>query len=340
MRRTLTLLILSGGLLLAPSALASPWGLDVEGGSYISWWFTSDDDDDEEYTGHAIDYEAEPASSWAAACALRYGNHDVFGLSITGPFGSAPEQEEVIEKTTSATTALQDYIAFLQLFGVVSPESTGFLKFLSGLRLDYRRLFFYGKGIAVEQAVFASRNSGLIALNVGDEFQYQANFEDWYLTLIRFGPVDRHLRLGLYRSVLEKPHETMEYAYDEGGNLVVETRLSGTGAFAQVGTDSWDFLLRVGQVDFEPQGEVDRSVYGGSGSFSMLMEFGWNPSIVLAGPPADGRYTLPRLALMPVVGLLFRADYLNPENGDAGSAEGELSMDILVDAGARVVWRF
>jgi len=323
LRFILPALGLLGVLLLAQSATASSWGFDLEGGTSATWWFTSDDDDSEEGVGHAIDYEAEPASSWTAAGALRYGNHRVVGLSVTQPFGDAPEQTEAVAKTTSATTALQDYIAFLQLVGLVNPESDGFVTFLAGLRLDYRRL------------------SGLVPLAVGDEIQLRANFEDWYLTVLRFQSRGRDLRIGLYKSVLEKPHETLEGAIGTDVNLVIETRLSGGGVFVQGVSSSWDFLLRAGTVDFEPQGDLEgQRVFGGSGSFSMLMEFGWNPNIVLAGPPTDGSHSLPRLVVQPAVGFLFRADYLNPENEAAGSAYGELSMDILVDAGARVVWRF
>jgi hypothetical protein len=333
--------------LLGQNVFASDWGLHVKGGASATWWFTSDDDDDEAHTGHAIDYEAEPASSWLAEVIIRHGNRDLFslnelfGVSATGPFGTAPRQSEVIERTESPITALEDYLVFLQLFGLLSPEASGLADFLAGLRLDYRRATFYGRGVAVEQALFASRESGLVPLNVGDEFQLRAEFEDWYLTLLRFVPQNRDLRIGVYRSVLEKPHETMEWIGGDEGALVVETRLSGVGVFFQAVSRSWDFLFRVGGVDFEPLGDLeDLQAYGGKGSFSMLMEFGWNPNLVLAGPPADGSYTLPRLVVRPALGFQFRADYLSPEDPEANSAEGELSMDILTDLGVQVAWRF
>jgi len=328
--------------LVAADAKASGWGLNLEGGATYAGWFTSDDDDNEEGVGHAIDYEAGGAQSWSVGASIRYGDLDVFGLDVTRPFGETPEQQEIIEKTTSATTAAQDYIAFLQMAGILSPESSGFTRFLSGLRLDYRRFYFHGKAAAVERAVFASRESGEILLEVGDEFQYEANFEDWYFTLVRLATSDgRVIRLGAYHSVLEKPHETMEWAHDSGGaDLVVETRLTGRGIFMQGGKTSWDFLLRLGTVDFEAMGDLDQRVYRGEGSFAMAMEFGWHPRIVLAGAPASGRFSEPRVALEPAAGFLFRADYLNPEFGEAGSADGELSMDILVEAGVRLVWRF
>lgn len=330
-------------LLLATAApiQAQGWGLALEGGAAYTGWFTSDDDDNEEGVGHAIDYKANAAQSWSASVAITRGDLDVIGFDVVYPLGDVPDQEEIIEKTDEATIALQDYLVFFQLAGLIGPESTGLTRLLAGLRLDYRRFYFNGEAETVEDAVFATSDGTPLALDPGDVFQFETNFEDWYLTLLRIGSPRGALRLGVYKSVLEKPHETMEYAHGSlGSSLVVASRLEGRGAFMHGSTPTWDFMVRGGTVDFEPQGTVEQPVFGGEGSLALAIEMQCHPRLVLMGPPADRRFNEPRLSISPSFGFMFRADYLNPEDGEAGSADGELSMDIIAQAGVRGVLRF
>ncbi len=76
----------------------------------------------------------------------------------------------------------------------------------SGLRLEYWRHLFHGGGTAVEQSIFAGRDSDGLLLNRGDTIEFTADFEGWNLSLPLFGdPRDLEFRAVIYRSVIRKP---------------------------------------------------------------------------------------------------------------------------------------
>ena len=67
------------------------------------------------------------------------------------------------------------------------------------------------------------------------------------------------MRVGGYRSVLDKPHESIIELVTETGDwaaLIVETRLTGWGGFAQLESPRASFLLRLGTVDFDARGDL------------------------------------------------------------------------------------
>jgi hypothetical protein len=317
-------------------------GLKVDAESQYSMWFTSDDDDNEENTGHAIDYDSEGAATWSIAGALRYKDGTWIGGRIQRPFGNAVHQDEILEKTTTATTSLEDYMFYLEFFPLRKISSNPFVVFLSKLRLDYRRNYYFGKGTAVETSIFANRAGEKILLNVGESFQFRADFQDWYLYIMRKRMANGgQFHFGFYRSVLKKPHESIintsgpapDYT---NGDLVVETKITGYGLAFRLERASFYSLFRVGIVEFEPQADIKEfQLYQSKGSFAFLMDLRWTPRFNLSG--TSKRHTI---YLSPTMGFLFRFDLLNSNTEGLSVIDTELSMDILIDAGLRFQWMF
>lgn len=317
-------------------------GTDLKARSHLSVWFTSDDDDDEEYTGHAIDYESEPVASWTVEGSLRLNNTRFLGGRIQRPFSNAPGHDMVFQKTERTTNTIEDYLIYLDLFPFGINTDNSLIKFISGLRFDYRRNFFHGTGYAVETSVFADRNGNMAYLENDDSFEFQADFKDWYLSFLKVRVIeDRYFRFGIYKSVLKKPHESILTATvgdDQQGTLIVDTKFSGYGAFWLIDTDALYFMLRMGSVKFEPQGDVDEyMLYKSKGSFAMLMDLAWSPRINLSGLFGS---KLNKVYLSPSMGFLFRADCLNSDTSGLAIADSELSMDIILDFGIRFQWLF
>lgn len=316
-----------------------PLGFNFEAQSQMSLWFTSDDDDNEEYTGHAIDYETDGAKTWMVAGAIKWHGQNLFGGRVIRPYSDTPEQRAILEKTTTAVTTLEDYLIYLDLLGFGYGSDNSLLRFLSGLRLDYRRNYYHGRGTAVEYSIFASRSGEMTPLDIEDTFQFQADFRDWYLSFLKLQVrPGRFFRFGGYKSVLKKPHESiLEITTPDGRsrNLIVETKLSGYGGFGRIDMDSFYFLLRIGAVKFEPQGDIEEYMfYKSQGSFAMLMDLRWGPQIRLA------RSLNNKIYLVPMFGLLFRADSLNSDTSGLAIIDSELSMDIILDFSLRFRWNF
>lgn len=312
------------GVLFADNPLAArTWTLEAQGGVASSWWFTSDDDDDEEHVGHAIDYKVQESRHLSAVGMLRHHDRELCALWVNVPFDSNRIEGAIIDR------------GLFDVAGLIGPDPGIVLQLVSGLRLEYRRSRLWGSGRAVVDAVLIDSHGRQAALPVGEEFEFDVDFEDWYASLFGVRSEDYRISLGWYHSELNKPHEAFDPA-----DHVIESRLVGQGVFLQGATSSFDGMIRGGTVEFEPQGGPVQGVFQGKGSVSFLAEFNLSPALTLMGPARGTTSRLPRLALMPVVGAMFRADYVNPANGEPGSAEGELSMDILARIEIRLIGRF
>ncbi len=340
---TLVILLVKVNPAVAIDLFGMDVGTDIKARSHFSVWFTSDDDDDEEYTGHAIDYESEPVASWTVEGNLTLNKNRFFGGRIQRPFEDTPEHNIILRKNESGTSSFEDYLIYLDLLPLGVGSENGFIRFLSGLRFDYRRNYFQGIGIAVEQSVFADRNGVMTYLDLDDSFEFQADFKDWYLCILKKNIIEnKYIRFGIYRSVLKKPHEsilTASTGEGQTGDLIVDTRLTGKGVFGLIDTDSFYFLLRMGSVKFEPLGDVDQyMLYKSKGSFGMLMDLYWSPRINLSGLIGGGNIS--KLYLSPSMGFLFRADHMNSDTTNLAIIDSELSMDIIIDLGLRIQWLF
>ncbi len=133
-------------------------GFEARGETRFNWWFNSDDDDSEEYTGHAIDYNSEGLQTWQVSGAITWAEEPLIGGSYERPFHDTPEQRELIKKTTRSEISLNRYLIYLQLPILREFSDAPLIEFLSQVRLDYTRRQFYGRGEAVEPAVYVSRD--------------------------------------------------------------------------------------------------------------------------------------------------------------------------------------
>jgi len=316
-------------------------GFQTQGQTQFNWWFTSDDDDDEEYTGHAIDYDVEGLQTWSASGAITWNSMPLFGGSMERPFRDTPRQREILKKTTEIQFSIERYLLFLQLTFLRDFTDSGLIAFLSGLRLDYYRHLFFGRGEAVETALFVPRSGEELLLSRYDEFRFKALFQDWNFSFLSYGTHPRGVfRFGLYRSQINKPHETTMMVFlDEGdAALVMETELTAYGIFVDIESRILHSIIKIGTADFKSMAQTEtydpfKSKGGFDFQFYLKMQA---PFALFRGPslPYNGFY------ITPQAGIQFRADYLNTPDQPGIQDVGELSMDIILMAGITIEWLF
>ncbi len=312
-------------------------GFELQGETKFNWWFNSDDDDSEEYTGHAIDYHSEGLQTWQVSGAITWDEDPLFGGSIERPFDDSPEQREIIKKTTESQFSLNRYLIFLQLPFLRDFSDAPLIRFLSQVRVDYTRRQFYGRGEAVESAVYVPREGEALLLSAQDEFSYKTTFQDWTISLLKTG----HFRFGVYRSQINKPFETNSEVPFEGTGLnalVMETKLTSYGLFADVKSRTIHSMIKLGTVDFESMAstkEYDPAIFNESGIDLQIFLNITTPFTVFRGPslPQNGFFITPHF------GFEFRADFID-KTDEKGNDIGELSMDIILMTGLNVEWYF
>ena len=92
-------------------------------------------------------------------------------------------------------------------------------------------------------------------------------------------------------------------------------------------------LGRFGVVDFEPQSGMDiAGLFEGTRGFAALGSLTWQPRI---GLDSDRK-----LLVVPMLGLLFRADFLDSPTQPFDANDSELSMDIHAEIGLGFSWSF
>jgi hypothetical protein len=236
--------------------------------------------------------------------------------------------------------SIEDYTAFLQMPFLRRLGDRKFVSRLSGLRLEYWQHVFYGSGTAVEQAIFAGGDSDRVLLNPDDTIQFTADFRDWNLSLPAFTD-ERGVeyRVGVYRSVIHKPHETILSVSAAGGYgpLIVETVMTSWGGLVAIDSIPLDLVLRMGAVRFEPQGSVEEfGLYASSGSFDSILHLSLTPRIRIGAK--SEKKNVRGLFLTPMMGVDLRWDSLKSDTSGLGIDDFELSGDILIDAGLRIEW--
>jgi len=322
---------------------ATGLGWDLTADFRSAWWWTSDDDDDDPLSGNAIDYETPAMLTWTVTAALTWRQDRVLGVSVQRPFQAESAEREVLVRMLSPTVSIEDYAAFLQLPFLKSLGDRPWLTLTSGLQLEYRLHYFFGSGRSLMVCMYAGGESDRIVLDPDDWFRFMASFEDWNLSLPLFqGPEGSSIRLGAFRSLIRKPHETILSVDTPHGRgpLIVETRMTSWGPFLSIDSIPFGALLRLGAVQFEPQGNVDE--YGlfatKKGSFDFLLHIRWSPTFRLARGRTDSRRS--GLFLKPLLGVELRWDYLNSDTSGLGIDDFELSANIVVDGGLRLEWYY
>ncbi len=174
-------------------------------------------------------------------------------------------------------------------------------------------------------------------LSAGDEFSYKTTFQDWTISLYRYDVFS----FGVYRSQINKPYETNTGIPVEGTGLnalVMETRLTSYGIFADVRSRIIYSMLKLGTVDFESMAntkEYDPDIFNKSGIDLQLFLSITTPFTLFSGPRlADNGFFI-----TPHVGFEFRADFID-QTDENGNDTGELSMDIILTTGLNVEWYF
>jgi len=314
-------------------------GFDLAANSRCSLWFTGDDDNDNPLKGNAIDYDTNPIFTWTVNAALTWRQGRLIGVSVQRPFEALPDRD-VLVKVLTPTMSIEDYTAFLQMPFLRSLGDRKFLSRVSGLRLEHWRHVFYGSGSAVEQSIFAGGDSDRVLLNPGDTIQFTADFRDWNLSLPAFTD-ERGVeyRLGVYRSVIHKPHETILSVSAAGGYgpLIVETVMTSWGGLFAIDSIPLDLVLRMGAVRFDPQGNVEEfGLFESTGSFDSILHLGLTPRIRI-GARRDKKRDR-GLFVTPIMNVDLRWDSLKSDTSGLGIDDFELSGDLLIDGGLRIEW--
>ena len=308
-----------------------PVSVEMGAGTGYNGWFTADDDDSEAGVGHAIDYHVAGIPFWEVSAAASVAGASFVGAKFRNALDGSIGAQRITGSAADADKTLTGFDVFVDLM-FLRENRRGFgYTLLSGLRLGFRSSKFHGPATAVEPTAFLDAGGALTSLNAGDVFAFDARFDDWHLGLLRAGQV----RWGVYWSVLEKPHEAFEHPFGGPGqdNLVVDTRISGRGVFvSRLGTNI-QLLGRFGVVDFEPQSGMDiAGLFEGTRGFAALGSLTWQPRIGLDSDRI--------LLVVPMLGLLFRADFLDSPTQPFDANDSELSMDIHAEIGLGFSWSF
>jgi hypothetical protein len=304
----------------------SAFGFRIDGGMKGSYWFTSDDDDSEEGVGHVLDYKPELVQvqtvqgefTWKGTpwLQLYYENDLTRGGS---------EQDEVLE-VSDKESSIEKINAFLDIFFWCGQSSNSTLNFISRIRLGYKHHMFFGKADVQEPSLYIDADSNVTALEPGDEIRFKSEFEEISINL----RVSDNFWVGFYQSTTVKPHEasTLE-------TQVLETEITGKGIKFLTEFDSFTFDANLGTVQFRADQDNFRS-----DGFETLFHFEWHPHIYLLGSAQSEKNNKHSLALIPLMGFQFSMQHGGDVKGQESDGTGELSMDIIVDAGIRLQYRF
>ena len=281
-------------------------GYNVRG----SMFFTSDDDDGEQGVGNVLDYKPELIPTQAVKANLMWKGSSFYSLLYETPLGGTADQTESIE-IANKDAAIKKINTYLDLFFIGGGE----YNLLNKLRFDYKYHVFLGNAETQEaNTTYVSSDGQTLLLSPGDEIRFKSEFTETSLTIPFSHSKSR--RWGIYHSVTNKPHETTL-----SGNVVLETEITGIGVKLLNTTKTYTSEINIGTVQFRaPQRNFSADgfdfVYHGEWRFSN-----------------HGKMSL---ALIPLIGFQFNFQLAgSPDNADPGDQTGELSMDIIVDAGLR-----
>ena len=288
-----------------------------------SYWFTSDDDDGEKGVGNALDYQPQVIPTQALQGIVLWRGSPVVGVGYTRALRGNAEAKAATLETSGKAATLKKLSAFFD-FQFLEPYS----QFANHLRVDYKRHVFLGKAKAQEATTYVTADAVSTQLVPGDEVRFKSEFEEISITwrISDFG------HIGVYHQVTRKPHET---SVASANSLVLETEISGTGVKFISESSSLAIDLNVGVTEFR----ADQYAFKSEG-IEFLVHTEWRPHLYLIGSESahlHGRHTL---ALVPTIGAQLSMQYGFSASGFQSNGTGELSMDIIADAGLRIEYQF
>lgn len=303
-----------------------PVGFRCAAGAGYNGWFTSDDDDAKESVGHAVDYDMKMLPVWQGSVVLEVRGRPLFGLTAQRSINEYRDLGAVLIPAADVEPAMQGIQGYVDFYTIARFSANPLVRILSGLRLDGHFGRFGLSGEAVESTAILEASGRITPLAEGSSFAYNAFFRDWYLGLIRLGDGDAtDIRLGIFRSELEKPHEAAApHLFDEDvHSLVAESLISGSGGFVSGTFGEFHALARIGTVNIKAQADVGESdVYADEGGIAGLISMQWNPRITVAHA----------VFISPSFGGMFRFDLLKSRALEFDANESDLSMDVRVHA--------
>ena len=295
---------------------------DVKG----SYWFTSDDDDSEEGVGHALDYMPELIPVHAFQGELMWRDSSWLQLYYETALTSDSTEQDAVLEISDKESSIEKINAFLDLFFLNDLSGNSTLNFLSHLRLDYKHHVFFGKAEVQENTQYISADSSPTALAPGDEIRFKSDFEEISVNL----RVSTDFWVGYYQYTTVKPHEASTQV-----RQVLETEITGTGVKFLTDSDTFTFDANLGIVKFR----ADQGNFRSDG-FETTLHGEWRPHIYLIGSDQSKKNSRHNLVLIPLIGVQFSMQIGGEAEGQESDGTGELSMDIIVDAGLRLQYQF
>ena len=299
------------------------FGVRIDGGAKASYWHTDDDDDSSDTNGNVLDYHPEIIPTKMVQGQLTWQDNVIYHVSYESPYllGKTEEQNAALEIARKKST-IRKLHTYLNLLMLAPQDAEGVMGFISRLRLDYRYHVFVGKATVQKWTEYIDTYGNVTQLNPDDQISFKSEFSEISI----YNQVSHKLWFGIYQNTTLKPYEASTMMPH-----VLKTKITGTGLKFLVETESFTFDTNLGIVKFR----ADRDNFRSNG-YEVVLHGDWHPNFYIFGSEND-RHSL---SIVPSLGAQWYMQFGDKAPGWESNGMGEMSMDIIVDAGLRLHYKF